>query len=127
MNLQDIQRIKETQKINDFLEKEVFPNVDKIRSAGAYDLKMLRYFDTYRDPFGLELKRFIYFERGNARMDYRFKVPRRYKKRIYNLLNHTFENGMISFLTFNMGDGNIEGELRLSKPFAKRDGNVSAH
>ncbi|BDY12774.1 hypothetical protein [Hydrogenimonas cancrithermarum] len=126
-HLRDIQEIKETQRINDFLEREVFPYVEKIKSTGAYDLQMLRYFDTYRAPFGLELERFIYFDGENAQMDYRFGVPRRDKKRLYRLLNHTFENGMIGFFAFDVGEGMVEGELRLYRLFAERDGNVSAH
>ncbi|WP_456323770.1 hypothetical protein [Hydrogenimonas sp.] len=125
-HLIDIRKLKKIKEINAFLEKEIFPDMEKIGSADTYDLQMLKYFDTYREPFGLKLERFIYFDKENAQMDYRFETPRQHKKRLYRLLNHKFENGMIGFFTFGVNEKSVEGKLRLYRLFAKKDRNASA-
>ena len=125
-HLREIEKLKTISKINEWLQRNMFPYFQNLPETSAdIDRELVNFFDRYRQRFHFQVERFIYKDKSTNNLDIAYGFARSDPKIIREFLSLEPTRGFVDYVTFRMDAERITGTLKIIQPFIEDDGNVS--
>lgn len=124
-HLQNIQKIAEIERINDYIEKSIKPILSQKHHSVEEGIENLAlFFDANSQKFGLSIDKYIYDTEISKNMTLSYKIMRQDKDKIDSLLRANYKSGFLDLSEFKMDKNSLIGKMELIQPY-KKDMNVS--
>lgn len=113
----EIQKLKKIKSINEWLDKIVKPELDKVPlDIENSDEDLVRFFDKNAENFNFKVNKYIYENEKTHNIDITFEILRNDKDRLTEILQLKRNIGFIQFKSFTLKDKKLTGELRIIQP-----------
>lgn len=113
----EIQKLKKIKSINEWLDKIVKPELDKVPlDIENSDEDLVRFFDKNAENFNFKVNKYIYENEKTHNIDITFEILRNDKDRLTEILQLRRNIGFIQFKSFTLKDKKLTGELRIIQP-----------
>jgi len=116
--VRNIRKIKEIEKIDTWLRKEVQQNLIKIpKDSQKADLELIAFFDRYAKKYTFQVVKFIYKDKYAHFLNIKYSLPRENYKYLVQFMQQKYKGGYKILQNLAVDKATLQGELILVQPY----------